>query len=198
MRTAEASRRRAATIVAAMAVLGVVFVAAAFLTAGGADASADKPAIPSAAIPVEVAEEPTPPAPAETPPPPAEPAPEPEPGKEPVAEPADEQEKASADEPTTEAPAKETRKKSGTVQRISIAIGYAGYEPTVARAKAGVPIKLTVGKGEGCAAGFLMPSLGVSLDNSGGPATTKLGALEAGEYPFFCGMQMIGGVLEVR
>lgn len=87
---------------------------------------------------------------------------------------------------------------SPEVQRIDIAIGVAGYEPSTVSAKAGIPIDLTVAKGEGCAAGFLMPSQGIQLDNSAAAATVSLGALSPGDYRFTCGMEMVEGVLQVR
>jgi len=85
-----------------------------------------------------------------------------------------------------------------TPQKASIAIGETGYEPSVIRVKRGVPISLTVGKGEGCAAGFLMPDLGISADNSRGRITVRLPALAPGTYRFTCGMDMVSGELVVR
>lgn len=101
---------------------------------------------------------------------------------------------------TDPAPVAERPKKPKTVvtQRLSIRIGESGYEPSVVRASAGRPITLVVEQGEGCAAGFLMPSLGVAADNSSGPATVKLGTLKRGTYRFTCGMEMVEGKLVVR
>lgn len=83
-------------------------------------------------------------------------------------------------------------------QEFSIAIGSTGYEPGVVRATTGRPIVLAVGRGEGCASGFLIPKLGVNEDNSRGPITVKLGALPAGTYRFSCGMDMVTGKLIVE
>jgi plastocyanin len=83
-------------------------------------------------------------------------------------------------------------------QHLEIAIGQAGYEPSRLTASAGRPVTLVVGRGEGCAAGFLMPSLGVDKDNSAGPVTVRLGALKAGTYPFSCAMGMVTGELVVE
>lgn len=83
-------------------------------------------------------------------------------------------------------------------QRITIRSGGSGYEPSEPQASADRPIVLVVGKGEGCAAGFYMPSLGIEADNSGGPVTLDLGTLEPGSYMFTCGMGMLGGELIVR
>lgn len=83
-------------------------------------------------------------------------------------------------------------------QRFRIAIGSQGYEPGVIRASAGAPVILRVGRGEGCAAGFLIPELGVDEDNSGGPVTINLGRVRAGRYQFSCGMEMVTGTLIVK
>jgi plastocyanin len=87
---------------------------------------------------------------------------------------------------------------SPSPQRFDIAIGASGYEPSSVTAQAGRPVTLTVAKGTGCATNFLMPSLGVTADNSQGPATVSLGRLAAGTYKFTCGMGMIEGNLVVR
>lgn len=83
-------------------------------------------------------------------------------------------------------------------QDIRIGIGVTGYAPSTITASAGYPISLTVDKGAGCAAGFLIPALNVAEDNTGGPITIDLGRVPAGNYEFTCGMQMIGGTLIVE
>ena len=83
-------------------------------------------------------------------------------------------------------------------QSFKIAIGGAGYEPASITAKAGSPVTLTVGKGEGCAAGFNMPQLGVHADNSSGPVKVKLGKVKAGSYTYTSSMGMVSGTLRVR
>lgn len=111
---------------------------------------------------------------------------------------------ATAPEPTNAKPAvvpkkvAPAKKPVAAVQNLRIAIGGAGYVPDALTAKAGVPIELTVGKGEGCAAGFVMPDLGIELDNSAGPVTGRLGVLKPGDYRFACAMDMVSGVLHVR
>lgn len=87
---------------------------------------------------------------------------------------------------------------SATPQHFKIAIGGAGYQPVSITAKAGSSITLVVGKGEGCAAGFNMPELGVAADNSSGPVTVKLGKLKPGSYTYTCSMGMVSGTLRVR
>ncbi len=83
-------------------------------------------------------------------------------------------------------------------QKFTIDIGDTGYEPSVLQASSGSPISLTVAQGEGCAAGFLMPSLGISKDNSRGDVTFSLGKLKAGTYRFTCAMGMVEGRLLVQ
>ena len=83
-------------------------------------------------------------------------------------------------------------------QRVSVVIGSNGYEPGVVTVAANRPVLLTVGRGEGCAAGFLIPSLKISADNSSGPVTVNLGRLRPGSYQFSCGMEMVTGTLIVK
>lgn len=124
---------------------------------------------------------------------------QPETAPEPAAAPAESVADQPAPETKPKAPPKAAaREKAPAVQELEVAIGDVGYEPSVLTAKAGTPIELTVGKGEGCAAGFLMPELGVEMDNSSGPATKNLGVLAAGDYRFTCAMEMVEGVLQVR
>jgi plastocyanin len=94
--------------------------------------------------------------------------------------------------PSAKAPSKPA------AQHFDIAIGAKGYEPERIVAKAGAPISLTVGRGQGCAAGFELPSLGLHGDNSAGPATLSLGTLKAGTYTYTCSMGMVTGKLVVR
>ncbi len=99
---------------------------------------------------------------------------------------------------TSDAEPAQTSTPSPDVQQLRIAIGVAGYEPSVLSANAGAPIELTVAKGEGCAAGFRIPSLGIEIDNSTADASRDLGTLGAGDYRFTCAMEMVEGVLQVR
>lgn len=100
--------------------------------------------------------------------------------------------------PAPKAAPKPVAKPKPAVQKLSVGLGQYGYDPEVLTAKAGIPIKLTVAEGQGCAAGFLMPSLNVNADNTSGPAVIDLPALDAGSYQFTCGMEMVAGTLEVR
>jgi len=143
--------------------------------AAGAETQANAPAPAAPAVPAASAQ---PAAPAEQPAPP----PAPKAAAPPAAAP------KPADKPAA----------STTAQTFSIAIGGTGYEPSQVVAAAGRPVTLKVAKGEGCAGGFLMPSLGVDKDNSGGPVTVRLGPLAAGRYEWTCGMGMVSGTLVVR
>lgn len=84
------------------------------------------------------------------------------------------------------------------IQRVWVGFGEYGYEPTVVRVKAGSPVQLTVAQGDGCAAGFLIPDLGISADNSAQAATISLPSMAAGIYRFTCGMEMVEGRLVVE
>lgn len=115
-------------------------------------------------------------------------APEVEPVVEPEPDPAPVEARAKVAETDDKKAAREYR----------IDIGDYGYEPAVVNAPAGAPIRLIVEKGEGCAAGFLIPELGIEADNTSGPATIDLGTPRAGTYRFTCGMEMVEGKLVVR
>jgi plastocyanin domain-containing protein len=71
-------------------------------------------------------------------------------------------------------------------------------EPSSVTVDAGRPVKITVAKGEGCAAGFYMPELGIEKDNSAGPVTFTLDPLDPGTYTYTCGMGMVSGSIVVK
>ena len=103
--------------------------------------------------------------------------------------------------PAPEAEAKSVSKKPSTPapsQKYTINIGETGYSPAVLEASSESPITLTVAQGEGCAAGFTIPALGIEKDNSSGPVTFSLGRLKAGTYRFACAMDMVEGTIVVR
>ncbi len=79
------------------------------------------------------------------------------------------------------------------VQKVSIGIGSSGYVPSTLGVMSGRRVSLLVARGTGCAAGFRIPQLGVSADNSRGPVTVALPALKPGTYRFTCGMGMLTG-----
>ena len=90
------------------------------------------------------------------------------------------------------------RQGSSSVQRVRIAIGASGYVPSVVTASSNSPVVLYVGRGQGCAAGFLIRKLGVNKDNSSGAVIVNLGRVAAGSYRFSCGMEMVTGTLIVK
>jgi plastocyanin len=83
-------------------------------------------------------------------------------------------------------------------QKVSVGIGPGGYMPSTVNVQAGRRISLTVARGVGCSAGFAIPKLGISADNSRGPATIGLPALQPGTYRFTCGMGMLTGYLVAK
>jgi hypothetical protein len=85
----------------------------------------------------------------------------------------------------------------GDVQRISVDAS-AGYNPNVIRATAGVPLEITFSQGSGCMAQVMSRDLGFFEDLTTGPKTIKLPALEAGEYGFSCGMELVFGTIVVE
>lgn len=87
---------------------------------------------------------------------------------------------------------------SGDVQTIEVDASQGYYDPDTIRAKAGVPIKITFSQASGCLAQVVFPQFNVGADLTSGPQTIELPALEAGEYGFNCGMNMVFGKLVVE
>ncbi len=84
------------------------------------------------------------------------------------------------------------------VQRIEVDLSAGYYNPNQIILAAGVPAEITFGQSNGCTAQVASQELGFFEDLSAGPRVVKLPALEAGEYPFYCGMQMVFGKIVVR
>lgn len=185
MRAAERERRR--MTVAAVLIGGAFTLGGALLALGWLmqPASTERAASPR---PVKSL---VPPVAAETTAADAQPEPEPVPAEEPARA-------AVEPSPADTQIVSEPTKKEPAVQRLAIRIGELGYEPAVVSAKAGAPIVLTVAQGDGCAAGFLIPQLGIAADNSVDDAEVELPALPAGTYRFTCGMEMVEGRLVVQ
>lgn len=87
---------------------------------------------------------------------------------------------------------------AGDVQTISVDLSQGFYDPTVIRAKAGLPLEITFGEGRGCLASVLIPAFGIDQDLRSGGAVVKLPAMQAGEYEFSCGMEMVFGSIVVQ
>ena len=86
---------------------------------------------------------------------------------------------------------------AGGVQVIEVDVTD-GFAPNVIRAKAGVPMEIAFGQGSGCMAEVMSTDLGFYEDLQGGPRTIALPALQAGEYGFSCGMEMVFGAIVVE
>lgn len=91
-----------------------------------------------------------------------------------------------------------TAKVAGDIQRIGVDLSQGFYDPTVIEAKAGVPLEITFGQGQGCLAAVLFPAFGIQQDLTNGGAVVKLPAMQPGEYEFSCGMKMVFGKIVVR
>jgi hypothetical protein len=85
----------------------------------------------------------------------------------------------------------------GGVQTIEVDVSD-GFAPNVIRAKAGVPMEITFGQGSGCMAEVMSADLGFYEDLQSGPRTIALPALQAGQYGFSCGMEMVFGAIVVE
>jgi len=100
------------------------------------------------------------------------------------------------------APASATKPKAaavaGDVQKISVDVSKGYYDPSTIQLKAGVPAEITFSQASGCTGQVQSSDLGFSEDLSTGPKTVKLGALKAGTYSFYCGMQMVFGSIVVK
>lgn len=86
----------------------------------------------------------------------------------------------------------------GAVQRISIDVSQGFYDPTIVNVKAGVPVEIAFGQGQGCLARVQFPGSGIDQDLTQGGATVTLPAMRPGEYEFHCGMSMVYGKIVAR
>lgn len=87
----------------------------------------------------------------------------------------------------------------GDVQKLTVDTSAGSFNPNVIKAKAGVPIELTFTQAPGgCLSGVMFPDFQVNEDLTSGEKTITLPALDAGEYQFFCQMQMVSGTLVVE
>ncbi len=86
----------------------------------------------------------------------------------------------------------------GDVQKLTVDTTAGSYNPNVITLKAGVPTEITFTQSGGCLAQVVFPELGISADLTAGDTTILLPALEAGDYTFSCGMQMVFGSITVK
>jgi plastocyanin len=89
-------------------------------------------------------------------------------------------------------------KLEGDVQRIAVDLSQGFYDPTIIEAKAGVPLEIAFGQGQGCLSAVLVPSANVNQDLTSGGAVVKLPPMQPGEYEFSCGMHMVYGKIVVK
>lgn len=86
----------------------------------------------------------------------------------------------------------------GAGQHFSVDLSSGSYQPNEITAKAGEPVSITFGQGQGCVQRLVFPSFNIATDLSQGPKTFDLGSLKPGDYRWSCGMNMQHGVLHVR
>jgi len=98
---------------------------------------------------------------------------------------------------TSSAPAGPTSSAAG-VQHFDVDMSSGDYVPKVLTAKAGTPVQITFGQGQGCVGTLVFSAFGIQADMTQGPKTFDLGVLEPGEYEWACGMDMQHGVLRVE
>jgi Cu+-exporting ATPase len=87
---------------------------------------------------------------------------------------------------------------TGSVQHFSVDLSSGSYNPSEITAKAGVPVRITFGQGQGCLQTLVFPDFKIQADLTQGPKTFDLGVLQPGEYAWSCGMDMQHGVLKVQ
>jgi hypothetical protein len=87
---------------------------------------------------------------------------------------------------------------AGAVQTINVDLSTGTYNPNVIVLKAGVPAEITFGQSSGCTGQVMSKDLGFFEDLTTGAKTVKIPALDAGEYTFSCGMQMVFGKIVVK
>jgi len=91
------------------------------------------------------------------------------------------------------------RESAAGLQEITITVD-GGYGPSRIQVKAGRPFRLSFHRIDpsGCVAQVIFPDFHKTLDLPLHATTSlELPAMEAGVYPFHCGMNMVRGVLEV-
>ncbi|MDA3937579.1 MAG: cupredoxin domain-containing protein [Actinomycetota bacterium] len=83
----------------------------------------------------------------------------------------------------------------GVSQSIAVDLSEGFFNPNVIYVEAGVPLSLQFGEGQGCMAEVMFSQFDILEDVTNGGALIELPALQAGEYGFSCGMEMVFGVL---
>lgn len=91
-------------------------------------------------------------------------------------------------------PREPVRAELHTVQRVSVRVTD-GYDPDRIIVSAGTPVEIEFSEGHGCLGQVVFDGLGLEANLESGGAIVRLPALEAGEYSFRCGMDMVHGIL---
>jgi len=87
----------------------------------------------------------------------------------------------------------------GDVQTIAVDTSSGSFNPSVIKAKAGVPIEIAFSQAPGgCMSGVFFPDFNINEDLTAGGKTISVPALEPGEYQFFCQMQMVSAKIVVE
>lgn len=84
------------------------------------------------------------------------------------------------------------------MQTIAVDVSAGFFDPTVIELVPGVPTEITFSDGAGCLSGVVFEQFGIVQDLTGGGATVAIPALEPGQYPFSCDMEMVFGALVVQ
>jgi len=86
---------------------------------------------------------------------------------------------------------------SGNAQVVEITATASGYEPSVVRVKAGVPVELrvTADASAGCSRAFVMPDFGIKMTAKSGVVQKATFIPQKGEYVYRCAMNMYRGKL---
>jgi hypothetical protein len=83
-------------------------------------------------------------------------------------------------------------------QSVTVNVSKGYFDPSVVRVRAGVPVRLSFGRGSGCMSEVLIEEFGVRRDLTRSGAVVELPALPPGEYAFSCGMGMAHGSIVAR
>ena len=94
-------------------------------------------------------------------------------------------------EPTQQPP------ESGNAQVVEMTATSSGYNPSVVRVKAGVPVelRLTADANAGCSRAFVMKDFGINTVAESGKIKTFVFTPQKGEYIYRCAMNMYRGKL---
>jgi plastocyanin domain-containing protein len=87
---------------------------------------------------------------------------------------------------------------TGNVQHFDVSLASGVFQPNHLTAKAGAPVQITFGQGQGCTQTLVFPQFNINAEMTQGPQTFDLGALAPGEYAWTCGHGTQHGSLTVQ